>query len=169
MGEGTGSLASEEAITNALLITQSLQIHGSTWASCGTWKASILSVKYVVSCLSSSPKLSCKTWSMWSVSRRTWSCFSKEICLLSAYIGEKIEPLVTQYKYKQPDIRKPICLATKKRNRSTSSRYKPTVEINSNVNTKRVFLESYISCGELLIFTSLYIQWQYIKMLRFPN
>lgn len=61
------------------------QFHGSTWASCGTWKASTLSVKYVVSCLSSSPKLSCKTWSMWSVSRRTWSCFSKEICLLSAY------------------------------------------------------------------------------------
>ena len=59
--------------------------HGSTWASWGTWKASTLSVKYVVSCLSSSPKLSCKTWSMWSVSRRTWSCFSKEICLLSAY------------------------------------------------------------------------------------
>lgn len=64
-------------------------LHGHTWASCGTWKASILSVKYVVSCLSSSPKLSCKTWSMWSVSRRTWSCFSKEICLLSAYTGEK--------------------------------------------------------------------------------
>lgn len=67
-----------------------IHIHDSTWASCGTWKASILSVKYVVSCLSSSPKLSCKTWSMWSVSRRTWSCFSKEICLLSAYMGENL-------------------------------------------------------------------------------
>lgn len=42
---GAGSLAGEEATADALLTTQTAPIWGSTWASCGTWKASILSVR----------------------------------------------------------------------------------------------------------------------------
>lgn len=70
----------------------------NTCASCGIWKASILSVKYEVSCLSRSFKLSCRTCNMCSVSRIVWSCCSKQICLLTAWIlkqKSKLHSMIT--------------------------------------------------------------------------